>query len=378
MEEKSSRFAMIATTMKGLEHLLALELKALGARKIEVLPGAVSFRGKQHLFYEAHLCLRTALKILKPIVEFKAYNEDEFYEQVKKIDWFSYLEKNKTFAIDSSVKSITFNHSKYMAFKTKDAIVDLFREKIGERPSVDVKNPYLRINVHINDNDCSISLDGAGDSLHKRGYRVEGHEASMKEVLAAGLVLLSGWDKKSDFIDPMCGSGTIAIEAALYAYNIAPGLLRDKFSFMNWPDFDQPLWEKIKENVKGKQENAECFITAIDENQKSVDSVLMNIRKAGLADKIKVVHKNFFDYKCKASSGVLIMNPPYGDRLKNEQIDLLYKNIGDQLKKEFKGFDAWIFTGNHKAIKKIGLKPEEKVRLYNGPIECGFNKYSIY
>lgn len=368
----------MARTLFGLEQVLAEELRALGAEEIEVLNRAVQFTGDIALMYEANYCLRSALSIICPLVTFKATNEDVLYVKIREINWKQFLDEGGTLAIDSSVHSSYFKHSKYVALRAKDAIVDQFREKTGVRPSVDLEDPDLRLNLHIADDKVTLSLDSSGDSLHRRGYRKGTNIAPLNEVLAAGMVLLSGWNGKSHFVDPMCGSGTIVIEAALYALNIPPGSIRDKFGFMNWKTFNDKLWNQVKEKALSRIKTSEYEFIASDISGKSLNIAKENIEAAGLSGKIKLIKKPFQKLNPPRGKGIIIMNPPYGERMKKREIDDFYKSIGDQLKSNYPGYEAWILSANRQAMKHIGLRTSKKIPLYNGPLECRFQKYELY
>lgn len=370
---------MVAKTHFGLEEVLAEELRKLGAEEVEVLNRAVAFSGDKTLMYKANLCLRTALRILVPIHKFKAHNEETLYQGVQEVDWSNYLEVDDTLAIDTAVSSDFFNHSQYVALKAKDAIVDQFRERTGQRPSVDLNRPTVRLNLHVFKDECTLSLDSSGESLHKRGYRQDTNIAPLNEVLAAGLVLLSGWDGKSNFIDPMCGSGTILIEAAMYAINMPPGIHRISFGFMEWKDYDKALWEKIVEEAKGKIDQEYAYkIVGSDLSRKTADIAKANIEFAGLDEDIRISVAPFEEKEPPKGGGIMICNPPYGERLQKSDIDAFYKMIGDQLKKAYAGYDCWILSSNMGALKQVGLRPSRKITLYNGSLECRFLKYSMY
>ncbi|MFI5220941.1 MAG: class I SAM-dependent RNA methyltransferase [Bacteroidia bacterium] len=376
--DTSGIFNMVAKTQFGLEEILAGELEALGATNLETHNRAVSFSGDKAVMYKANLYSRTALKILVPLEKFKAKNDKDLYEEVRRINWDKYLDVNDTFAIDGILKSEYFNHSQYIALKTKDAIADWFREKFDMRPSVDVINPTLRLNLHINQDDCTLSLDSSNESLHRRGYRGESTIAPLNEVTAAGLILLTGWNGKGNFVDPMCGSGTILIEAAMIAKNIPANYLRKQFGFETWKDFDSKLWKHIKEEAKANIRKSEAVFTGSDSVFKVIDIARANIARANLSDDIKVSNIRFEEMKPPVDGGIMVMNPPYGERLEVEEINAFYKMIGDKLKKDYKGYDAWIFSSNKEALKKIGLQASKKFMLFNGPLECKFHRYSIY
>lgn len=376
----NGNFNMTATTLAGLEQVLAAELEDLDVEYIKVGTRAVTFSGNQRQMYEANLWCRTAIRILKPIRNFKARDEDDLYAQVQKIKWSDYLSLDQTFAINAAVSHSTFEHSLFVSQLTKDAIVDQFRKATGKRPSVDTVRPDLRINLHMHENMVTLSLDSSGDSLHRRGYRLQTNVAPLNEVLAAGLIALSGWDKKSTFIDPMCGSGTILIEAAMLAQNIAPGLYRrDPYGFESWKDFNKELFEMIWKTAEAKErQHPQATILGYDIDADYVDAARNNVENTGLEDVIKIEQADFFQTKAPAEQGVLVMNPPYNERILSDDIQLLYKNIGDTLKKNYQGFDAFVFTGNLEAAKNIGLKATRRTPLYNGPIECRLLKYELY
>lgn len=372
------QFTLIAKTFFGLEEILAEELKNLGANNVQVLSRAVSFSGDNALMYKACLWLRTALRILKPIAVFQAKDEHQLYEEISKINWDTFLDKEGTFAVDSTVNSQVFRHSKYVALKTKDAIVDQFRGKYNVRPSVHVSSPDLRINLRISNNECTVSIDASGDVMFKRGYRVENVKAPLNEVLAAGLLLLTSWQGDKLLIDPMCGSGTILIEAALLAKNIPPLGLRNIFGFMMWPDFDQKLWAEIKAEIPLKQKDIDLKLKGSDISLQNIQAARANISAANLEDDIVVSRKPFTEVKAPEEKGVLLTNPPYGERLDEDKINAFYQKMGDHLKQNFNGFDAWIISSSQDALKNIRLRHSRKITLYNGPLECKFMKYEMY
>jgi putative N6-adenine-specific DNA methylase len=378
MKKNKNRFNLVAKTLFGLENILADELKSINAEEINALNRAVSFEGDIETLYKANIYLRTALRILKPITEFKARNENELYKNVYEINWKNYFSTKNSLAIDCVARSKYFKHSKYASLKVKDSIVDQFRKNTGKRPSIDVDDPDIRIHVHIDQDNCTISLDSSADSLHKRGYRLEKTEAPLNEVLAAGMIMLSGWNGNTNFIDPMCGSGTLVIEAAMIAFNIAPGSLRDKFGFMKWNDYDRQLWSKIKREANEAVTNFDYKIEGYDKSLKSIKIAKENVKRAKLGKNILIELKTFENQIPPSRGGVLITNPPYGERLKQNDINNFYKSIGDKLKQDFKGFNAWILSSNKGAIKRIGLRPSKKITLYNGPLECKFHKFELY
>ncbi|MEN0045525.1 MAG: THUMP domain-containing protein [Bacteroidota bacterium] len=371
---------ILAKTFHGLESVLAEELTALGAQKVEKLHRAVQFQGDKKLLYRANLEIRTALRFLVPIRSFKTKHENHLYKKMQEIDWSKYLNLKTTFAINSVTSSRYLRHSKYLALKTKDAIVDQLRHHFdGQRPYIDTKNPDLLINVHLSkDNLCTVSFDSSGGSLHKRGYRVESVEAPINEVLGAGMILLSNWDKKSAFIDPMCGSGTLAIEAALIAKEIPPQWLHKSFGFQKWRDFDARLWKEVKENALSKIRDINFSILGFDQDFNAFQAASKNIAQANLKDTVKVTWKKLEKLEHDLDNGILVMNPPYDERLSDDGIAALYRNIGDQLKQKFTGFDAWIISSNRQALKSIGLRTSKKIVLFNGPLECRFQHYELY
>lgn len=371
------QFDIIATTLFGLEEILAAELTELGAQNIEILNRAVKYKGNQILLYKSNYCLRTAVKILKPIYTFFAADEHQLYDNIKRIRWNDYISIKKTFAIDGSTHGGTFTHSMYVALKCKDAIADQFREKQGIRPSVDIENPDLRINVHIAEKKVIVSLDSSGSSLGKRNYRLSQTSAPISEVLAAGIIYLTGWDKKSDFIDPMCGSGTFPIEAALLASNTPPGRFRN-FGFETWNDYDSVLWNEIKTEADNKIIPVEGKIYAHDNDEAAIKIAVPNANRAGVKRMISFEKIDFFQTEHDSSKGIVVINPPYGERLKVEEIIAFYREIGSRLKHFYHGCDAWIISSNYDALKHFGLKASKKIKLYNGSLECRLQKYELY
>lgn len=371
-------FLMIAKTLYGLEEVLVKELQKLGAKDIVEHNRAVSFVGDKGFMYKANFSLRTAIRILKPLKTFTVQNEESLYNEVKKMEWENYLTNKQTLLVDAVLNTEIFTHTQYISQKTKDAIVDRFREMTGDRPSVDLLNPDLRINVHIFRDQCTISLDSSGDSLHKRGYRQDTNLAPLNEVLAAGMILLTGWTPHFAFIDPMCGSGTIPIEAAMIANNIPAGFHRSYFAFKRWNDFDEALWKTIYDSSIGKIKNDNPEIIGIEISRNVVKKTKENIKSAMVEDVVKVVNADFTEFEPSARKGVVIMNPPYGERMIKDDIMELYKKIGDTFKKKYAGYDCWLITSNLEAIKQIGLRPSRKITLYNGTLECKFMKFEMY
>lgn len=371
-------FKMIAKTFFGFEEILAQELRMLGAQEVEVGTRAVLFKGDKGFMYKANLALRTALKILKPIYYFRVFNEQSLYKGIQGIDWSKYIHENQTFVIDTTVHSDHFKHSQFVAQKTKDAIVDQFRAKTGQRPSVEKDFPDLRINIHIDRDQCTVSLDTSGASLHHRGYRTATNIAPINEVLAAGMLLLSGWDGKSDFLDPMCGSGTLLIEAAMIACNIPANINRKEFAFEKWNDWDNDLFDTVIDSLMKRVKEFHYSIKGYDKAPSAVKKTEDNIINANLEEYITVERQNFFETE-KNNSGPLhiVFNPPYGERLDIE-MEMFYKNIGDTLKKNYPNTNAWFITANLEALKFVGLKPSRKIKLFNGSLEARLVKYEMY
>ena len=373
---REQNYKMVATTMSGLENILAEELNKLGAQNIYILNRAVEFVGDIGFMYKANLNLRTAIRILKPIFEFKARNEKELYRKIYDYNWEQYFGVDETFAIQSSGFSDVFSHSKYTALKTKDAIADKFRDNCGKRPNVDVEAPNVQINVHVRENSFLISLDSSGYSLHKRGYKVASVDAPINEVLAAGLILLSDWNQISNFHDPMCGSGTILVEASMIANNIPANIFRKRFGFEGWKNFDSELWEKIRDNSLEKEKEYYGVVSGSDNLQKSLRACRYNINNALMRDDIKVKMEDFFESTVEQGTHV-VFNPPYGERL-SISINQFYQKIGDTLKHNYQGCSVWLISSDIENLKMIGLKPSKKIKVYNGKIECRFLRFDIY
>ena len=375
-----SEFTMIAKTFKGLEEVLAGEIAAIGGNDIELGRRAVTFRGDKSVLYKANLWLRTASRVLVPIATFRAEDADGVYEEVKKIEWEQYMDLTTTFSIDATVYSETFRHSRYVTYKVKDAIVDQFNDKYGKRPNVRITDPDLYINVHIADRTVTISLDSSGESLHKRGWRVANTEAPINEALAAGMLLLAGWNGQSDLYDPMCGSGTILIEAALIALNIPPGIFRKHFAFEKWKDFNQDLFDTLSQDDSDEREFAH-HIYGSDAGFYAVQAALKNVRAAGLHKYIDIKQIRIEEIKHEQGTpeALVLINPPYGERLAQDKDVLrLYSEIGKALKFQFTGATAWIISSNEEALKCIGLKPSQKLHLMNGELDCLYNQYELF
>lgn len=370
-------FELIAKTFMGLEPVLAQELTQLGANNVQIGRRMVSFTGDQEMMYRANFQLHTAIRILKPIKHFKARSAEEVYDEIKTVDWGQYIEKGKTFSVDSVVYSEEFRNSRFVTYKVKDAIVDQFREKTGTRPNISVSNPDIRLHIHIAEEDATLSLDSSGESLHRRGYRQESVEAPLNEVLAAGMILLTGWKGETDFIDPMCGSGTLLIEAALIARNMSPGIFRKEFAFEKWPDFDQELFDRIY-NDESQESEFTHHIYGYDIDMKAVNTARLNVKAAGLTKDITIEQADFKNFKKPQEPSILITNPPYGERISTPNLLGTYKMIGERLKHEFMGNDAWILSYREECFEQIGLKPSIKIPVYNGSLECEFRKYAIF
>ena len=369
----------VAKTFAGLEGVLAEELRNIGAQEVEEAHRAVTFSGTKEIMYKANYLARTAIRILKPIADFPAANETDYYRSLSKINWSKYLELDSTFAIDATVSNSKMNHSKYAALKAKDAIVDQFNRKFSKRPNVDTDFPDLRLSIFIHNDHCTVSLDSSSISLHKRGYRRETGYAPLNEVLAAGMILLSGWDKKSHFIDPMCGSGTLLIEAALMANNIPSGYYREYYGFKKWDDFDADLWEKVKkDSLVLQEEEFEYEIIGNDLSKEVAEKAIRNIRHAKLHYDIKIVQGDIADFRPPEGPGHVVCNPPYGERLQTRDIVGLYRSMGDSFKQYYHGYNAWVISSDLEALKRLGLHPSRKIDLMNGPLVCKFEKFELY
>ncbi|MGE0567712.1 MAG: class I SAM-dependent RNA methyltransferase [Bacteroidia bacterium] len=371
-------FEMKATTFFGMEELLRQEILKLGGKNIEVFNRGVSFTGDLGFLYKANLCLRTALKVLIPIHSFKVYSEDDLYNKLKEVPWNDYFNYQNTFKIESVLNSDLFSHSLYVAQKAKDAIVDKFRERYNKRPSVDLIDPDFKIYIHLYKNELTISLDSSGDLLNRRGYRVDRGKAPMNEILAAALVLQSNWQPHQQLIDGMSGSGTIAIEAALIGNNVPPGVFRNKYGFMKWKNYNEELFQLIFDACLNKIKDNELKIVAVEKDALMIPKIKANIKSAKLLDVIEIVNQDFFDYKPVKLSGVMIINPPYGERLNDTEIESLYKKLGDKLKQDFKGLTCWLITSSNAGKKSIGLHASKTHTLFNGNLECKFLKYELY
>lgn len=370
-------FELIAKTFQGLEEVLAQELVDLGANNVQIGRRMVSFTGDRAMMYKANFCLRTAVRILKPILHFKATDADEVYNVIKSIEWDEYLGCDSTFSVDAVVYSEVFRHSKFVAYRVKDAIADYFNEKYGRRPSVRLNNPDLIFHIHIAHEECTLAFDSSGESLHRRGYRVETGAAPINEVLAAGMILLSGWHGECDFIDPMCGSGTIPIEAALIARNIAPGVFRQNFAFEKWKDFDAELFRSIYDDDSAERDfNHKIY--GYDSDGRMVACARRNIKSAMMGDIISVECREIKDFCQPQERSVMIVNPPYGERLVSDNLLQTYKELGERLKHAFQGNEAWVISSSYDCFDQIGLKASARIPLYNGDLNCEFRKYELF
>lgn len=374
---KMAEFEMIAKTFQGLEEVLAKELTELGANGIAIGNRMVSFTGDKELMYKANFHLRTAIRILKPFAHFKASSADEVYEKCSRIGWEEFLDVNSSFAVDSVVYSEEFKHSKFLAYRVKDAVADYFREKYGRRPNVSVSNPDILFHIHVSNGDCSLSIDSSGESLHCRGYRQDTMEAPLNEVLAAGMILMTGWHGQCDFIDPMCGSGTLPIEAALIARGMAPGLFRTRYAFEKWKDFDSEMFERIY-NDDSAERPFSGHIYGYDKDAKAILASKRNAKAAGVIDMIHFETRDLKDFAPVTEKSLMVTNPPYGERLREGDIPMLYQTLGERLKHAFTGSEAWVISNHYEYFDKIGLKPSVKVPLYNGALACEFRKYEVF
>jgi len=370
-------FRLVAKTSFGLENVLADEIKAIGGQNITLGNRAVFYEGDLKIIYKSNYFLRTALRVLKEIEFFHFKNVEQFYLKCKNFEWKHHFGVEQSFVIHSTVgNSKDFTNSMFASLKAKDAIADYFRNKIGKRPNVDTENPEIVIDLHIHGDTCVISLDSSGESLHKRGYRMNQGEAPLNEVLAAGMIQLAGWTGNSDFMDPMCGSGTLPVEAAMIAQNIPAGRFRKNYAFENWNDFDQLLFEDIKKSTVKKEFNHRIF--ASDISGSNLLNAQTNARRALVFNKIKFKVSDFKDLQSDFENGMIIINPPYGERLKDSDLTDLYAMMGERLKHQYAGSTAWILSSSVESFKHVGLKPEIRVDLYNGALKCKFNKYKMF
>ncbi len=374
----AENFKMIAKTLYGMESVLSEELRKLGAGNVKEGVRCAFFEGDLGFMYKANLTLRTALRILKPIQTFRIRRPEDLYPSIQEVNWEKYLDPSMTFVVDTVMHSDHFSNSLFVSQKSKDAIVDQFRKRVGERPTVSVSDPDVRIHLHLQGDTIHLSLDSSGSSLHRRGYRTDTNIAPINEVLGAGLLLLSGWRGQCDLLDPMCGSGTLLIEAAMIACNIPANINRENFGFQNWKDYDPDLFKTIHDASLARTREFHYKIQGFDKAPSAVQKASENIKNANLSEYIEVTHQDFFKTE-KESAGPLhlICNPPYGERLP-VAIESFYKEFGNTLKRHYKNTRAWMFTGNLEALKYVGLRPSRKIKLYNGSIESRLALYEIY
>ncbi len=372
-----SNFSFTATTLAGFEDILEKEISENGGEEIRKYRRAVSFKGGISLMYKMNLNLRTAIRVLRKLTVIRIHQESDFYKGVYSIPWENYFTNDKKIAVKAAANSKFFDNTHFVALKTKDAVVDRFRDKTGRRPDVDINEPDIVIHVHIHNQMADISIDSSGDPLFKRGYREQAVLAPLNEVLAAGMIILSGWKGETDFIDPMCGSGTLSIEAAMIAKGIPPGIHRKGFSFQNWIDYDESLFHRVVDGLMVSREFSHRIRTS-DISGEAVSISKKNVAKALLDDIIDVQKIDFFDTVPVSPRGMVVMNPPYGERLKENELADLYPRIGDHLKSNYKGYQAWILTTNEKAAMGIGLHPDKKIQLFNGKLPCKYLKFDIF
>jgi putative N6-adenine-specific DNA methylase len=377
-ENYAALHAFLAKCPASLEPILAGELETLGASDIQLLHRAVAFKGDKRLLYAANYQCRTALRILVPLATFTVDSQQDFYDEIKQIRWEDYFTSTETLAINTTLSGSLFTHSHFVSQRTKDAIADRFREKTGERPSVDISDPDFRINIHLFNNEVTVSFDSSGDSLHKRGYHISNAEAPLSEVLAAGMILLSGWMGDSNFVDPMCGSGTLLIEAAMIGMNLPAGYFRENYGFMKWKDFDAKLWEEVKDDGLQQQRSFDHQIIGSDISATNLRSAAANLKQAGLHKDIELRTGPFQEFTPPKPPGIMITNPPYGERIQVDDIIELYRDLGNALKRNFVGYKAWVISADMRALKMIGLRPMKKIPLYNGPLECRYAGYDLY
>ncbi len=369
---------LLAKTLHGLEDLLAAELESLGAQEVEIRKRAVAFEGDLAMMYRANLRSRLAIRILKPIHFFRVRNDDELYARARKFDWRPFLDLRQTFAIDAVTHSPYFTHSKFAGLRLKDAIADQFRQHMGARPSVDVYHPDIRINLHIDGTNCTLSLDSSGGSLHRRGYRLDLTQAPLNEILAAGMIQLAGYTGERVFVDPMCGSGTLVIEAAMLARGIAAGSFRPSFGFQHWPDFEKAAWQQVQQEAMAEEAFAMHPILGADKDPAALKLARQNLKRAKQEGVASLQHAAIQDWQPPEGPGIVIMNPPYDMRLAVEEVGAFYKMIGNQLKRKYTGYQAWVLSPNKAAMRQIGLKYSQRYELYNGSIKCEFCAYDLY
>ena len=366
-------------TIYGAEEVLKEELNELGYSELTVLNRAVQLMGTWKDVYFLNLHLRCAMSILVEIKQFRIRDEKDLYKQCMKIDWTSYFSGDKTFAVKGAVQSNLFSHTQFPFLLVKDAIVDTFRDKYGDRPDVNLKSPQLVFDLYIRDANCTLSINTSGLPLFHRGYRIDTGEAPINEVTAAVLVRMSGWYRKSTFVDPFCGSGTLLIEAALLAANIPSLIERQHFAFKNLLNYQPEIWNEIQEAANFRCKGFDFQILGSDIDSESMLRTKRNLRGLPIGRFVEVSTASFDEVKKPAENGVLICNPPYGERIgESKAVEEMYEALGDWFKNELKGFDCWVISSNQEALKRIGLKPDKKIKLYNGDLECSYRKFSIF
>lgn len=373
----SSTFPVIAKTLSGLEEVLAAELREMGI-EAELLHRAVRFAATTEILYRVNYRSRLALRFLKFIASFKVVRQQDLYDQIKLLPWDEYITENQSIAIDAVISQSVFSNSLFVAQKAKDAIADRFRVLFGARPSVDLEHPDLRINVHIQKEECTVSLDSSGQSLHKRGYRKRTWEAPLSEVLGAGLIRLAEWDQQTPLYDPMCGSGTIPMEAAMLASGTPAGFFRQEFGFMKWRDFDPVLWTRIREEANAQIHQVTAPVHGSDNARQAIHAAKINIQKTHLGSAIRLTVSNFHTTKPPFDSGMMLTNPPYDERIRLDDSIAFYRSLGETLKHLYTGWTAWVISSDLKALKFVGMKPARKIPLFNGPLECRLAGYKVY
>lgn len=376
MFEAGVKYECVAKTMSGFEQILKDELLDLGIEHVELATRAVHFEGDLEDIYRVNYWSRFCLRVLVSFHSYKAFDDKRLHSKAMQFEWEKLLSVDKTFAINSAVSSDYHTHSHFASLRVKDAIADYFMEKYDERPSVDLDEPDVRIHLHIERQFVTLAIDSSGESLHKRGYRTEHFDAPLNEVLAAGMIKLSGWTPDKTFWDPMCGSGTLVTEAGMMAKGIAPQIKREHFGFMNWSSFDSDLFEKVK--AESPVEPQKFNIYASDISPESVIATYQHLENLGLHEDIECNAQDMFEAEAPEGGGVMIVNPPYGVRLEKENVAEFYGEMSNYIKHNLPGWDAWVFTSNVEALKKFGLKPSKKLMLYNGALECRFYKYEIF
>ena len=377
MLQNNNDYRLIVKTLFGLEEILGKELLALGGREIKTLNRAVAVVGDMGFVYKINIALRTGLRVLLPVAEFEMEDVEHYYEEMFDIPWEAYFDIEKSFAIDVVGTNDLLNHSSFAGLKAKDAVVDRFRSKSGERPSVERGTPDVPIHIHIYERTIRVYLDASGDSLHKRGYRLKAGFAPLNEVLAAGIILHSKWNGGMPVLDPMCGSGTFLVEAALIAHQLPPNIYRESFAFHHWKDFDASLYEKIREGLLSRAKEYEGKIMGRDKEEYTLEAAAENIERAMFDDAIRLRQADFFEAEPPAEKGLMLVNPPYNVRIQ-AQTHKMYRQMGDTLKSKYAGWEVYWITSDMEAIKSIGLRPSRKWNLFNGELECKLLRFDMY